>query len=214
MSRVKPYAFTEQVVAMLATIIRKKVAEKISIDIMDAFVLMRKYISSNLLEQRFINNMVLEHDVDLKLIHQSLEKLETKDLKNEIYYEGQIYDAYSKIIDILKKAKKEIVLIDRYADKSVLDIISKIDVSVILIIKSNTLLKEIDIEKYKQQYNNLTIKYDDSFHDRYFILDKEEVYHCGASLNHAGSKIFSINKIEDAIVIESLLRKLKELLLK
>ena len=176
MSRVKSYAFTEQGVAMLATIIRTKVAEKISIDIMDAFVLMRKYISSNLLEQRFINNMVLENDVDLKLIHQSLEKLETKDLKNEIYYEGQIYDAYSKIIDILKKAKKEIVLIDRYADKSVLDIISKIDVSVILIIKSNALLKEIDIEKYKQQYNNLTIKYDDSFHDRYFILDKEEVF--------------------------------------
>ena len=197
---------------MLANILKSPLATKISIDIMDAFVLMRRYISNNLLEQRFINNMVLEHDSDLRLIHESLEKLETRELKNEIYFEGQIYDAYSKIVDILSKAKKEIVLIDGYADKSVLDIISGIEVPVTLIVKQNNLLKLIDIQKYNQQYDNLTVVHNDAFHDRYFILDRKVVYHCGTSLNHAGSKTFSINKIEDKLVIESLIDKVQTII--
>ena len=179
---------------------------------MRTFVLMRKYISSNLLEQRFINEMVLEHDSDLKLIHQSLEKLETKELINEIYFQGQIYDAYSKIVDILNKSENEIILIDGYADKSVLDIIRGINVPIKLIVKKDSLLKEIDIEKYKKQYNNLTIIYDSSFHDRYFILDRKEVYHCGTSLNYAGSKTFSINKIEDKKLILCLIEEVIKLL--
>ena len=208
----EPRVFTEQGVAMLATILKSKIATKVSIDIMDAFVLMRKYISGNLLEQRFINEMVLEHDSDLKLIHQSLEKLETKELINEIYFQGQIYDAYSKIVDILNKSENEIILIDAYADKSVLDIIRGINVPIKLIVKKDSLLKEIDIEKYKKQYNNLTIIYDSSFHDRYFILDRKEVYHCGTSLNYAGSKTFSINKIEDEKIILCLIEEVIKLL--
>ena len=203
-----PYAFTEQGIAMLATVIHTSVAAQISIQIMRTFVLMRKYISNNLIEQRYINNMVIEHDGEIKLIKETLEKLENKELVNEIYFEGQIYDAYSKIIDILNKANKEIIIVDRYADKSVLDIISKINIPVLLIVKKNGLLKNIDIEKYQKQYNNLNIIYDESYHDRYFILDRELVYHCGTSINYAGSKTFSINKIEDKVVRVSLINNI------
>ena len=206
MSRTLPFVFTEQGVAMLATVLRTNVAEEVSIRIMDAFVAMRKYIGSNLLEQKYINHLVLEHEDKIKLLETSFEKLETK--KNEIYFNGQIYDAYSKILDILSEAKEEIIIIDGYADKSVLDMIRNTKVKVILIIKNCGNLKEQDILKYQEQYDNLHLIYDTSFHDRYIILDKKFFYHCGASLNHAGSKTFSINTLEDEMVKRSLLEKL------
>ena len=209
MSRTLPFVFTEQGVAMLATVLRTNVAEEVSIRIMDAFVAMRKYIGSNLIEQKYINHLVLEHEDKIKLLENSFEKLETK--KNEIYFNGQIYDAYSKILDILSVAKEEIIIIDGYADKSVLDMIRNTKVKVILIIKNCGNLKEQDILKYQEQYNNLNIIYDTSFHDRYIILDKKIFYHCGASLNHAGSKTFSINTLEDEMVKNSLLEKLAKI---
>ena len=86
--------------------------------------------------------------------------------------------------------------------------ISKVDKNVVLITKENNLLKEIDIEKYNKQYHNLKIIYDNTFHDRYIILDNKEVYHCGASINYAGSKTFSINKIEDEFVKKTLIDKI------
>ena len=204
-----PYAFTEQGVAMLATVLRTNVAEEVSIRIMDAFVAMRKYIGSNLIEQKYINHLVLEHEDKIKLLETSFEKLETK--KNEIYFNGQIYDAYSKILDILSEAKEEIIIIDGYADKSVLDMIRNTKVKVILIIKNCGNLKEQDILKYQEQYDNLHLIYDNSFHDRYIILDKKVFYHCGASLNHAGSKTFSINTLEDEMVQKLLIDKIGEL---
>ena len=206
MSRTLPFVFTEQGVAMLATVLRTNVAEEVSIRIMDAFVAMRKYIGSNLIEQKYINHLVLEHEDKIKLLETSFEKLETK--KNEIYFNGQIYDAYSKILDILSEAKEEIIIIDGYADKSVLDMIRNTKVKVILIIKNCGNLKEQDILKYQEQYDNLHLIYDTSFHDRYIILDKKIFYHCGASLNHAGSRTFSINTLEDEMVKRSLLEKL------
>ena len=209
MSRTLPFVFTEQGVAMLATVLRTNVAEEVSIRIMDAFVAMRKYIGSNLIEQKYINHLVLEHEDKIKLLENSFEKLETK--KNEIYFNGQIYDAYSKILDILSVAKEEIIIIDGYADKSVLDMIRNTKVKVILIIKNCGNLKEQDILKYQEQYNNLHLIYDTSFHDRYIILDKKIFYHCGASLNHAGSKTFSINTLEDEMVKNSLLEKLAKI---
>ena len=201
----EPRVFTEQGVAMLATILKSKIATEVSIRIMDAFVAMRKYIGNNLIEQRYINHLVIEHEDKIKLLENSFEKLETK--KNEIYFNGQIYDAYSKILDILSEAKEEIIIIDGYADKSVLDMIRNTEVKVILIIKNCGNLKEQDILKYQEQYNNLHLIYDTSFHDRYIILDKKIFYHCGASLNHAGSKTFSINTLEDEMVKKSLLEK-------
>ena len=209
MSRTLPFVFTEQGVAMLATVLRTNVAEEVSIRIMDAFVAMRKYIGSNLIEQKYINHLVLEHEDKIKLLETSFEKLETK--KNEIYFNGQIYDAYSKILDIISEAKEEIIIIDGYADKSVLDMIRNTKVKVILIIKNCGNLKEQDILKYQEQYDNLHLIYDSTFHDRYIILDKKVFYHCGASLNHAGSKTFSINTLEDEMVKRSLLEKLAKI---
>ena len=210
-SKYLPYVFTEEGVAMLATVLRTDVAEKVSIQIMDAFVSLRHYISNTLLEQRYINNMVMKNTEDIKLLQVSFSKLEEKRKTNEIYFEGQIYDAYSKIIDILKEAKKELIIIDSYVDKTILDIIRNVDVNVTLIVKSKSLLTKLDIEKYNRQYNNLTVIYNDTFHDRYFILDKYTLYHCGTSINRIGSKTFSINKIDDECIIKLLLNQIKNL---
>ena len=211
MSRTLPYVFTEQGVAMLSSVLRTDVAEDISIKIMDAFVAMRHYLYENkdiYLTLNNINNKIIDHDDKLKLIFSKFEEKK----KDEIYFAGQIYDAYSKIKDILKEAKKDIVIIDAYADKTVLDIIKDINDNVTLIVKTKTLLSNLDISKYNSQYNNLTIKYNDSFHDRYFILDNNKIYHCGTSINRIGSKTFSINIIEDNIIKNALLTEVNKIL--
>ena len=207
-----PYAFTEQGVAMLATVLRTKVAENVSIRIMDAFVAMRKYISSNLIEQKYINNLVLEDHDKILSLETSFKKIEEKKVTNEIYFNGQIYDAYSKIIDIFKEAKHELIIIDGYSDKTVLDMIKELTCKVTLITKKNSNLKELDIEKYNTQYHNLNIIYNDTFHDRYFILDKEIIYHSGTSINHAGSRTFSINILEDEVVKETLFNNVNKVI--
>ena len=198
--------FTEQGVAMLATILKSSVATQVSIAIMDAFVMMRKYISNELIQQKYINNLVIKHDEDIKLLQESFTKFEEKKKDNEIYFNGQIYDAYSKIVDIFKYAHNDIIIIDNYTDKTILDMIRNLKTDVTIICKNNCLLKEIDINKYQKQYKNLKVVYNNDFHDRYFILDKKEIYHCGASINYAGSKTFSINKLEDKIVRNSLIK--------
>lgn len=208
MSRSLPYAFTEQGVAMLATVLRTPVAEEVSIKIMDAFVAMHKYISTNLLEQKYINNLVIEHDSKIKLLQESFEKLNEEKKVNEIYFDGQIYDAYSKIQEIFKEAKNKLVIIDSYADNTILDIIKRLNIQVTIITKPNNLLTTQDIAKYNRQYNNLTVKYDNTFHDRYFILDDSVVYHCGASINRIGYKTFSITKINDYEICKSLINKI------
>jgi hypothetical protein len=109
----------------------------------------------------------------------------------------------------MNKSQNELIIIDSYADKSVLDMISKLNINVKLITKSNSLLKEIDINKYNKQYNNLRVYYNDKFHDRFLILDKKEIYHLGTSLNNAGKKIFAINKLEDKDMINTLINKMQ-----
>ena len=204
--------FTEQGVAMLATILKSKTAIQVSIAIMDAFVAMRKYISSNLIEQKYINNMVLEHDSQIKLLQSTFDKLEEKKKVNEIYFNGQIYDAYFKIQEIFKEAKKEIIIIDGYADNTILDIIKRLKVNVIIVTKPNNLLTKQDVFKYNKQYNNLKVIYDNSFHDRYFILDGKTVYHCGASINRIGYKTFSITLIGDMDVCKILINRVKQII--
>ena len=206
-----PYVFTEQGVAMLATVLRTKVAEDVSIKIMDAFVAMRKYISSNFLEQKYINNMVLEDHDKIKVLEESFNKLEEKKRANEIYFDGQIYDAYFKIQNIFKEAKEELIIIDGYADNTILNIVKRLKVDVTLITKPNNLLTKQDILKYNKQYKNLKVKFDNSFHDRYFILDRKTVYHCGASINRIGYKTFSITLIGDDEVCNLLLNKVKKI---
>ena len=211
MKRFNPRVFTEEGVAMLATILHTKIASKISIAIMDAFVTMRKFISTNLLEQKYVNNLVMEHDYDIKLLKESFSKLEEKKKNNEIYFNGQIYDAYSKIHEIFNKTKKKLVIIDAYADLSILDIIKRLKVNVILITKPNNLLTNQDITRYNKQYNNLKVIYDNTFHDRYFIIDDKIVYHCGTSINRIGYKTFSINLVGDQDICNILIKKVNKL---
>lgn len=176
---------------------------------MRALVAMRHYLIHNkdiYVSLNNINNKLIEHDKKFEIIFNNFKIKEEKEL---VFFNGQIFDAYSKIIDIFKKAKNELVIVDGYADKKVLDMISKLKVNVVLIVKQNGKLKEIDIEKYNKQYNNLKVIYDDSWHDRYIIIDKRMIYHLGASLNYIGSKTFNINKLEDEDVIKLLLDKLK-----
>ena len=196
-----PYVFTEQGVAMLSAIIKSDTAIKTSIQIMDAFVSMRQYISNNLIEQKYINNLVIKHDGQLNEIFKYFDKNE---IKNEIYLAGQTYKAYSKILDILLLAKEQIIIIDSFADKYVLDMISKTTIPVIIVLSTKSRLSELDIDKYNQEYQNLTLIYNDTFHDRFIILDKKEMYHLGTSLNNAGTKTFIINKINDSRIIQTI----------
>ena len=205
MVRSLPYVFTEQGVAMLATVLRTSVAEEISIQIMDAFVSMSKYISTNLIEQKYVNNLVMKHEEQINTLFDFFNQNKAA---TEIYFKGQIYDAYSKIIDIFFLAKKELIIIDSYADKYVLDMISKVNISVIIVLSTDSRLSDLDIDKYRKEYNNLTLIYNDSFHDRFIILDKKEMYHLGTSINNAGTKTFAINKVEDKRWLNSVIEEI------
>lgn len=205
-----PYVFTEQGVAMLASVLRTSVASSVSIDIMRAFVIMKRYISKTLLEQTYINNLVLKDSKRIDLLEETLSKFKEK--SNHLFFNGQIFDAYSKIKEIFSRAKANLIIVDAYADITILDIIKKLNVNVIVITKQNGLLTNMDIKKYNNQYHNLTIKYSNAFHDRYFIIDNNEIYHCGASINHAGARTFSINILEDKEVCDALKNKVDKII--
>ena len=206
--RYNPYAFTEQGIAMLATILHTPVAAEVSVNIMRTFVKMRKIISSNLIEQKYINELVIKDNERINLLEESFSKLEKKEKVNHIFYEGQIYDAYSLLIDIFKGAKEEIIIIDNYADKSILDMITNLNVKVIIVTKKFNLLKDIDIKKYNKQYHNLKVIYSDKFHDRFVIIDKKVLYHSGASFKDLGNKCFAITKMEDKEYLEIILKNI------
>ena len=195
--RYLPYVLTEQGIMMLSGLLRSDIAVKVNIKIIDAFVKLKRYASLE-------NEMLINHENRILKLEDAIDKMNEKEKVNSIFFEGQIYDAYSKIISILKLAKDNIIIIDSYADNTLLDIISKIDKKVTLIC-TNKLLRNIDLDKYYKQYNNLKIIYNNSFHDRYFILDNSILYHCGTSINHLGHKIFGINKIEDDIMKNKLI---------
>ena len=196
-----PRVFTEQGVAMLATILKSKVATQVSIRIMDAFVAMRKYISSDLVEH---SKMLINHENRISLIENTFDSF--KDKNNHIFFEGQIYDAYSLMIKIFEKARSSIIIIDNYIDKNILDILSKTNRKVTLVTNK---YNNIDYEKYKEQYDNVILVVNNSFHDRFIILDKKFLYHFGASFKDLGKKCFAITKIESKELLDSLLDKLK-----
>jgi hypothetical protein len=193
-----PRVFTEQGIAMLATILKTKNATQVSIRIMDTFVSMRKFINENKDIFKRITKVeykMLEYDDNFKKI---FDALETKKIEKEkIFFNGQIYDAYSLIIDLIKEAENRIIIIDNYIDKSVLDMLvykkENIDV---LLMTSSRYLTHLDIEKFNKQYPNLKIKYSNIFHHRFIIIDNT-LYHVGASFKDLGKKCFGINKIED-----------------
>lgn len=150
MSRTLPYVFTEQGVAMLSSILRTDTAAKVSINIMRAFVEMRKYISNNLIEQKYINELVLKDNKRINLLEQTFNNFKEKN--NHIFFEGQIYDAYSLLIDILNKSKEEIIIIDNYAGKELLDILKDINKNIIIVSKN---INEELVKKYSKQHQYL-----------------------------------------------------------
>ena len=197
-SRTLPHVFTEEGVAMLSTILRTDNAAKVSIKIMRTFVSMRKFINDNRdIFKRIttIEYKMLEYDDNFDKI---FDALESKNLeKQKIFFNGEIYDAYSLIIDLIKGANKRIIIIDNYIDKSVLDmLVYKKEGADVLLVTSSHYLTNLDIEKFNKQYPNLKVKYSNIFHDRFIIIDNT-LYHVGASFKDLGKKCFGINKIED-----------------
>ena len=192
---------------MLATILKTDVAEEVSIRIMDAFVAMRKYLGINSYNDR-ISNLEIKYislDNNVRLIQKSLDKLGSKEENNHIFFDNQIYDAYSLLMDILSKAKKEIIIIDNYAGRKLFDIIKDIKVNIKVYTQN---IDDIAKEKYELQYNNLTIINTDIFHDRFIMIDKKVLYHCGASFKDLGKKCFCISVIEDKQIIKDLIIRL------
>ena len=198
-----PYVFTEQGVAMLASVLRTSIASMVSIKIMRAFVLMKQYISNNLIEQKYINDLVLKDSKRIDLIESAL--LEFKEKNNHLFFEGQIYDAYSLLIDIFDKSQKEIIIIDNYIDRNLLNILSKTKKKVKIVTNK---YNNQDYEKYKIQYKNVELTINNAFHDRFIIIDRKMLYHCGASFKDLGKKCFEISIIEESDILEKLLKKL------
>ena len=198
--------FSEQGVYMLATILKSKVASEITIAIMDTFLEMKRYINTSLIEQKYFNELTIKNTEDIKLLQESFDKLNTKEKDNHIFYEGQIYDAYSLLVDILSKAKKEIIIIDNYAGKKLFDIIKNINVKMKVYTEN---IDNVSKEKYEIQYHNLEIIYTNIFHDRFIIIDNKHLYHSGASFKDLGKKCFAITKMEDDNILKELLNKIK-----
>ena len=202
-NRYLPYAFTEHGIMMLSGLLKNNIAVEINVKIINAFVAMRKYISSSLVEQKYINDLVLKDSKRIDLIELALSGLKEKN--NHLFFKGQIYDAYSLLIDIINKSKKEIIIIDNYVDKNILDILSKTSQRIIIITNK---YNNQDYQKYKAQYNNVELIINNTFHDRFIIIDREILYHCGASFKDLGKKCFEISKIEDNDILYNLLKKL------
>lgn len=204
-SKYLPYVFTEQGTAMLATVLRTHVAEKVTVEIMDAFVTMRKYIANNNYQERITNveTRLIEHDTKIDFI---LNKLNNKEKYNHLFFEGQIYDAYSLMMNILRKAKKEIIIIDNYAGKELFDLIKGVKIKIKMYSKN---IDQKSLKKYQKQYQNIEIVNNDKFHDRFIIIDKKILYHCGASFKDLGDKCFGINLIEDREYLKNILNYLQ-----
>ena len=198
-----PYVFTEYGITMLAGILKSEVAVSVSIRIVNTFITMKRYISTNLLEQKYINNQVIKNTEDIKILQESFKEFDKKKELNDMFFEGQFYDAYSLLIDILNTASKNIIIIDNYIDKKFLDICSKIKVNIIIYTKE---IYKDTLEKYNKQYNNIKVKISNKYHDRFIILDYKTLYHCGASFKDLGKKCFCISKIENDNLLKELLR--------
>ena len=191
---------------MLATVLKTENASIVSVNIMRAFVVMKNIINTSLIEQKYFNELTIKNTEDIKLLQESFDKLNTKESNNHIFYEGQIYDAYSLLIDILSKAKKEIIIIDNYAGKKLFDIIRNINVKVKIYTEN---IDNISKEKYEKQYSNIEIINTNIFLDRFIIIDNKVLYHSGASFKDLGKKCFAITKMEDNNILKELLDKLE-----
>ncbi|NPE32043.1 ORF6N domain-containing protein [Methanococcoides sp. SA1] len=198
--RYLPYVFTEQGVSMLSAVLRSDTAVKVSLQIMDAFVEMRKFLAINAgIFQRIagVEQKQIETDKKFEQIFKALEDKSIKP-KQGVFYDEQIFDAYVFIADLIKSAKKSILLIDNYIDETVLQLFTKRkkNVSVAIYTKNITKILKQDLEKYNAQHQNIEITKFNKAHDRFLIIDKTTVYHFGASLKDLGKKWFAFSKME------------------
>lgn len=204
-----PYVYTEQGISMLAGILRNEIAVQVSISIMRAFVEMRKFIASNgQVFERLINveYKMLEHDKKFDEVFNELQKNKETEFKQQIFFNGQIYDAYSLIIDIIKTAQEKILIIDNYVDDSILKMLAKKNknVEAVILTSEKSNISKLDIQKFNKEYPILKLAYTNKFHDRFIVIDNKELYHCGASLKDLGKKCFAINKMEDMEYVEKI----------
>ena len=205
-----PLAFTEQGVSMLSSILRTPLAVAISIKIMRAFVEMRHFIQNNAALFSRIGSLELRQLQTEKKVDQVLDAIGTQELepKQGVFFNGQIFDAYSFVSKLVRKAKVSIVLIDNYVDDSVLTMLSKRrkGVAATIYCKRITRQLQLDLEKHNAQYEPVELVPFDEVHDRFLVLDGKQVYHIGASLKDLGKKWFAFSEIEkDALrIIERL----------
>ena len=196
-----PYALTEQGIMMLSGLLKSDIAVKVNIQIIDAFVKMRKYFANTINN----NDILINHENRLLKLEKTFDKFKEKEKINKIFFEGELYDAYSILLDILNKANEEILIIDNYAGKELLDLLKKIKKKIIIVSKN---IDETLKKKYKSQYNNITFITNDSFHDRFILLDRRILYSSGASFKDLGKKCFGINEFNNKKYIEILLNTL------
>lgn len=206
--RYLPYVFTEQGIAMLAGVLKNDTAIKVSINIIKSFIEMRKFISLNgQVFERLLNveYQLQEHNKKFDEIFNQLQLEEN--VKQRIFFDGQIYDAYSIIVDIIKKANRKILIIDNYIDDSILKMLikKKKDVEVAILTSDKSNIETLDIKKFNKEYPILKVSKTNKFHDRFIVIDNKEMYHLGASIKDLGKKCFAINKIEDMKIIEKII---------
>lgn len=195
-----PYVLTEQGIMMLSGLLKSDIAVKVNIQIIDAFVKMRRYFANNF----NTNELLLNHENRIQLLENTLDSFKEQKIK-KIFFEGQIYDAYSILVDILNKARTEIIVIDNYASKELLDILKDINLKIIIVSKNvDSVLKE----KYTKQYKNVEFIDNNSFHDRFIILDRSKLYTCGASFKDLGKKCFAISEFNDINYLEQIINTL------
>ena len=212
-----PYAFTEQGIYMLATVLKGDLATQQSIFIMRAFKEMRHFIANNALMFERINGLELrqleyQKDTDEKFGMIFAYMADHEEDNQKIFYDGQIFDAFSLLTDMIRRAKKEIILIDGYVDVITLNILAKkkAGVDVVVYTLPGARISAQDVRNFNAQYPVLTVKRTTAFHDRFLILDGMEGYHIGASLKDAGKKCFGINKIYGTDDIENIVKKAQQ----
>ena len=194
-----PYVLTEQGIMMLSGLLKSNIAVKVNIQIIDAFVKMRRYFANSILN----NEILINHENRILRLEKTFDKFNRKEEINKIFFEGELYDSYSILLDILNKSQKEIIIIDNYAGKELLDLLKKINIKIILISKN---IDETLKRKYESQYNNISFISNNSFHDRFIILDKNKLYSCGASFKDLGKKCFAINEFKEKFYLREILK--------
>ena len=209
--RYNPKVFTEQGVYMLATALKSKVATEVTLSIMRTFTNMKHFLRNNsLMLERFerIEHRLSIYDENFNKIFKAIEDRSIKP-KQGIFFDGQIFDAYIFVNDLIKSAKSSLVLIDNYIDESVLTLFSK-NPNIAFRIYTQKISKQLklDIEKYNAQYKNLQVIQLKTSHDRFVIIDDAELYHIGASLKDLGKKWFAFSRIEDEVVLGEIQKNL------